>query len=154
MPVLMSGNLINVGPGDPAFIIGSNFTDHFEIGNQKGDDYWLRADIVGPQSEFIFNGRLFLPDQPSGGTVIDNFPKGPEPKGWVRKQLADRPGYLLVDQQTGKTLFGFDILDNHICHVVTNLYSQKGELVAETSMDNFLVHKGPALIGTGGIRIG
>lgn len=154
MTISMSRNLLNVGPKDPAFLIGSNLADHFEIGNQDGVGYWLRADIVGSPAEFIFNGRLFLPSKPASGTIIDNFPKGPTPAGWERQQLVDRPGYSLIDQETGAVLFGFEVTEGHICHVITNLYDQKGSLIAETGKNVFLVHIGPALIGTGGIRIG
>jgi hypothetical protein len=50
----------NVRPGDPAFIIGANACDWFDLGVREGTDYWLEGEIVNG-TEFLFNGRLFLP---------------------------------------------------------------------------------------------
>jgi hypothetical protein len=80
----MSRNWINVRPGDPAFTVGTNICDWFELGTKAGADYWLEGQIVG-EGEYLFNGRLFLPGVTEAGTLIDNFPKGPTPKGWTKR---------------------------------------------------------------------
>jgi hypothetical protein len=108
--------------------------------------------MVGPDKEFLFNGRLFLPGYGQAGTVIDNFPKGPTPHGWKKLQRVDRSGYQLLDQVSNTVLFGFEEIDN-VCHVTTNIYDDFGALIAETLSDNFLVHRGPAMVGTRGIYI-
>lgn len=84
MPAIMSRNWINVRPGDPAFTVGTNICDWFELGTKAGADYWLEGQIVG-EGEYLFNGRLFLPGVTEAGTLIDNFPKGPTPKGWTKR---------------------------------------------------------------------
>lgn len=108
--------------------------------------------MVGPDKEFLFNGRLFLPGHRQPGTVIDNFPKGPAPHGWEKRQLVHTPGYELLDPSTNVVLFGFEEIER-VCHVTTNIYDGAGTLIAETLSDNFLVHRGPAMVGRGGIFI-
>jgi len=105
MPGIMSNNWINVRPGDPAFSIGTNICEYFELGKRLGDDYWLEAQIVG-DAEFFFNGRIFLPGSGSG-TLIDNFPKGPTPQGWTKRQR-DGQGFELVSDAT--VLFGYRVV--------------------------------------------
>ena len=117
MPAIMSGNMINVGPGDPAFNVMSNLCDYFEIGEKGGADVWLEGQIVS--GEFVFNGRIILKDG-SHGTVIDNFPKGPTPKGWNQRRNLDVEGYELFDNR-GELVFSYTIEDR-ICSVQMNLY--------------------------------
>jgi hypothetical protein len=150
MPAMMSLNRINVRPGDPAFAIGTNLCEWFELGRKTGTDYWLEGDIVGTPPEFIFNGRIYMPGSSASGTVIDNFPKGPVPTGWIKRQRISANGYDLVDTND-KILFGYEVLENDICHVTVNIYTSDGTLVAETLADRFLLHRSPAKIGRGGI---
>lgn len=151
MPSVLARNWINVRPGEPAFEVATNICDYFELGTREGQDYWLEGTIVG-EGEFLFNGRLFVPNAHIHGTIIDNFPKGPTPNGWTKKPLMDDDGYSLVDQ-TGKTVFGYRVVDK-ICLVIVNIYSAASELVAESLPHQFLLHSGPARIGRGGIFIG
>jgi hypothetical protein len=152
MPGIMKQNRINVRPGDPAFSIGSNLCDYFELGVRSGTDYWLEAQIVGA-GEFLFNGRIFIPGISEVGTVIDNFPRGPAPNGWTKRQRPDSKGYELVSGN--KTLFGYRVdqtaTPSRLCLVTVNLYTANGELVAESLSDEFRLHRHPAMIGRGGI---
>lgn len=86
---LMKGNLINVKPGGPAFEIATNLCDWFNLGRQEGTDYWLQGELAAG-TEFLFNGRLFHPDSGAAGTIIDNFPKGATPYGWVKHPQSRR----------------------------------------------------------------
>jgi hypothetical protein len=151
MPAIIARNWINVRPGDRCFVLSSNLCDFFQIGDQS-TTYLLHAEMVGPEREFLFNGRLFLPGNSQPGTVIDNFPKGPTPHGWIKRQRVDGNGYELVDRTNGIALFGFEEIED-ICHVTTNVYDGAGNLIVETLPDNFLVHRGPAMVGKGGIYI-
>lgn len=151
MALAMAHNRINVRAGDRAFIVASNLCDLLQIGAQD-TAYLLVAEMVGPDKEFLFNGRLFVPGHDRPGTIIDNFPKGPTPKGWAKYPLVDGNGFTLIEPASNITLFGFEEIDN-ICHIITNLYDETGAIVAETLPDNFLVHRGPAMIGRGGIVI-
>src|SRR5690349_6701581 len=138
MPSIMSQNWINVKPGDPAFSISTNICEYFELGRRDGADYWLEGQIVGG-AEFIFNGRIFVPGISGAGTVIDNFPKGPTPQGWTKRQRADGQGYDLFAD--GKTLFGYRVVPvpipgrgatSALCFVTANLYTAAGQTVAES----------------------
>jgi len=148
MATILARNWINVRPGDPAFIVSTNVCDWFELGQRAGQDYWLEGVILRP-TEFVFNGRLFLPDASEHGTIIDNFPKGPTPTGWIKRQRADGAGYELVSI-AGKSIFGF-LIEGPLCKVTANIYAANGALVAESLVDQFLLHRGPASIGRGGI---
>ena len=61
---LMAMNRVNVRPGDPAFLVGANLCDWFEIGSKTGADHWLQGEIVGSPPEFMFNGRIYVPGFP------------------------------------------------------------------------------------------
>ncbi|MEX2650126.1 MAG: hypothetical protein WD673_14035 [Alphaproteobacteria bacterium] len=144
-------NWINVQPGSPGFLVASNVCDYFELGAKSGGDHWLEGKIVEP-NEFIFNGRIFLPNRAGSGTIIDNFPKGPIPQGWALEPLVDREGYRLV--MGDLTLFGYEVSNNHFCHVTVNIYAADGVIVAESLPGKFSIHRGPARIGRNAIVIG
>src|ERR1041385_6903734 len=152
MPSIMRANWINVVPGNPAFAIGTNVCDYFDLGNRQGSDYWLEGQIVG-LGEFLFNGRIFIPGVSEAGTLIDNFPKAPAPKGWTKRPRPDGTGYELVSD--GKTLFGYRVVTTQIpgtaantprCFGAVSIYTAKGELVAESLPDEFRLHRHPATI--------
>jgi hypothetical protein len=151
MPSVNAGNWVNVAPGDPAFNIMSNMCDFFELGAKTGDDLWLVGEIIGPEREFIFNGRLFLSDG-RVGTVIDSFPRS-VPKGWTRRQALAAEGYDLVDDN-GDVLFGYRVDANHVCHVTVNLYRADGSLAAHGGQAGLVTHGLSVRIGRGGILIG
>jgi hypothetical protein len=144
---LFSKNNFNVHPGEPAFEIATNLCDWFELGIRDGNDYWLEGQIVG-DGEFLFNGRLFLRNG-TAGTIIDNFPRGPMPEGWTRRQRVDEEGYELISND-GVVLFGYRVHDK-ICHVAVNLYAVDGEIVAESVIDELRIYRPPMRIGRGGV---
>jgi hypothetical protein len=170
MPAIIGHNRINIRSGEPCFIIGHNLVDMFEIGRppRPGQPplpartaYWLVAERVGEEAEFSFNGCLFTGEGDIRGTIIDNFPKGPVPEGWVRRQKVDVEGYELIRESDGKVLFGYEVIPpdpatdrGRTCLVTANIYDEFGDLVAETTQHNFRVHRGPASLGRGGIYIG
>jgi hypothetical protein len=157
MPSAMTpSNWFNVRPGDAAFIIGTNACDWFDLGVRGGTDYWLEGEIVNG-TEFLFNGRLFLPTPGQGGTIIDNFPKGPIPYGWTKRSRVDCTGYDLVSQN-GTILFGYRAAsylaagpqtESLIGLVTVNIYAADGGLVAESLPDQFVLLRHPATIGRG-----
>jgi hypothetical protein len=160
MPSIMRDNWINVRPGDPALVLATNVCEWFELGTREGTDYWLEAEIVG-DGEFLFNGRLFLPGVAGTGTIIDNFPKGPTPSGWTRRQRVDGQGYELISDNN--VLFGYRVVPtpipgrsvvSNLCFVAVNIYDSKRGLVAESLPDEFRLHRHPAKIGRGGIVFG
>jgi hypothetical protein len=155
--MLVTGNWINVRPGDPAFSIGKNVCEWFELGARQGADYWLEGQIVGG-GHFLFNGRLFLPGITEASTPIDNFPKGPAPTGWTKRPRIDGDGYEL--ESDGTVLFGYRVIairipgfdtESRICLVAVNLYDSNGALVAEGLPEEFRLHRPPTKIGHGGM---
>jgi hypothetical protein len=143
-----SRNLFNVRPGQAAFEIATNLCDQFELGARAGEDYWLEANLVDGK-DFVFNGRLFLPDhETEAGTIIDNFPKSPAPMGWTKRPRADGDGYELVSPDD-TVIFGYRIVDN-ICHVTVNIYAADGDIVAESTGDELRIYRPPMTIGRGG----
>lgn len=148
MSVGMSGNWINVRPGEPAFNLMSNMCDYFEIGNEAGDDVWLEGQVL--DGEFLFNGRLVLHDG-SSGTVIDNFPRGERLDGWSQRRRVDVEGYELVDPR-GEVIFSYRVED-HVCMVDVSLYQRNGELAATAGQDGIVSHV-PTKLGRNGIVIG
>lgn len=155
MPAVFGGNLINVRWGDPAFSVATNLCDYFSLGTEEGEGHWIEGQMVGPDKEIVFNGRIFFPPSNAAeavnGEIIDNFPRGPVPAGWTRYQRDN--GYDLVDRN-GRTLFGYTVGDDGTCVVTVNIYTAEGELAAESTDGSLLVHKGPARLGRNGIAIG
>jgi hypothetical protein len=143
-----SNNFFNVRRGQPAFEIATNLCDQFELGTQASEDYWLEATLADGR-EFIFNGRLFLPDHATeAGTIIDNFPKSPAPIGWTKRPRTDGDGYELVSPD-GTVIFGYRIVDN-VCHVTVNIYAADGDIVAESTGNELRVYRPPMTIGRNG----
>jgi hypothetical protein len=146
----------NVRRGDPAFIIGTHAYDWFDLGVREGTNYWLQVEIVNG-TEFLFNGRLFLPTPGHGGTIIDNFPKGPIPDGWTKRSHVDSTGYDLVSWN-GTVLFGYRAAcyliaglqkESLVGLVTVNIYAADGGLVAESLPNRFVLLRHPATIGRG-----
>jgi len=129
--------------GAPSFNVASNYVPRFTIGSPEGDDVWLRGELVGDDRQPVFSGHLFLSDG-SAGTVIDNFPKGPTPNGWTKRQRLNGAGYELVDDE-GRILFGFSIDEYGICDVTVNLYDMDGETVATANGQDGLITNGAAV---------
>ncbi|WP_156397167.1 hypothetical protein [Sphingomonas sp. Root1294] len=148
MMASMSGNWINVRPGDPAFNVLTNMCDYFELGNSSGNDVWLEGRIV--EGEFVFNGRLYLKNGKLG-TLIDSFPKGPVQEGWTQRRKLDADGYELLDEH-GEVIFGYHV-DGKICVVDVNLYKANGELAAHGGQGGMVSHV-PTKLGRNGIIIG
>ena len=133
MSAFLSKNVIDEGTVN-YFYFGSSLTPYFEIGQQSGTEVWLEGALAGPEEEFVFNGRLFVPGHHQVGTVIDNFPVGPAPAGWFIRKHVDNDGYDLVRPVTNEVLFGY-IVRGNMCYVTTNLYSQSGKLVVRATSD-------------------
>jgi len=148
----LSQNYLNVLPGNPAILVASNLCDYFELGH-KASGHWLEGNIIKSSNDFVFNGRMYLPGGNNAGIIIDNFPKASLPKGWLKRPNMNSEGYELVDSN-GTILFAYEVLPNKICHVTVNVYDADGTMVAESLPNEFIIHKGPAMIGRNGISIG
>jgi hypothetical protein len=147
MPIEMRGSTATgTVQSDLGFRVASNNYNGFQIGDPSHTKYYLIAYIVYAAKEYIFNGRLLLSNR-HAGTIIDNFPKGPVQQGWEKVMRPDQDGYDLREMTTGTIIFGYKIIDN-ICVVTTNLYDEKGNIIAESRGDDFIIH-GPCIVGGG-----
>lgn len=140
MPIVMSGNYIFVRPGEKCYKIASNFTNYVEVGLPGGTEYYLEARIES--DSFVLNGILWGP----GGTPInlrDNFPDGPA----SRRQVLPN-GYRILAQD-GQPLLGIEVVGD-VCLIRGRLLDKDGAVIAEESGDDFLIHRGPAVLGKSG----
>ena len=147
MAVEMRGNRIIDANQRRKFNIHSNQVRGFEIGEEGVTAYYLSGEVVGQdeEEEFLFNGKLFLPNAEPGGIIIDSFPKAEAPQGWEKRHSIDPVGWDLVHRNTGTVILGFRERGD-ICDVTTNVYDENGEVVAECAEDTLKIHRGPANI--------
>ena len=142
MPITMSGNYIFAGPNDRCFKVASNFTNYLELGLPGAGSYYLEARIEN--DEFKINARLW--DRVSSQEIVirDNFPTGQ--RGVTRDDLPN--GYRIKDSH-GNLILGIEARDK-ICSISGRIEARDGTLVAESEADDFLVYKGPAVLGRAG----
>ena len=146
MPVVMSDNFIFVNPGQKAFKVASNFTNYVQLGLPSPDaSYYLEARIENDQ--FLVDARLWEPDSQEYLSMANNLPKGPS---WSRKMT--RNGWLVVDRND-HTLLGVEATGN-ICHLKGRIIDRDGTMIAEDAGDDFLIHRGPAILGRMGDAFG
>jgi hypothetical protein len=116
-----------------------------------GDDIWLEGQIIGPENEFVFNGRLFS-QLGHVGTIFDNFPRASMPGGWTRRVSPLHDGYDLVGAN-GETIFAYRVDANRICHITVDLYTANGSLAAHGGQGALVTHV-PTMLGRNGKMIG
>ena len=138
MAISMRGNFIFVGPDEKYFKVASNFTNYLELGLPSGEDYYLEARIEG--GNFKINATLWEPSEASAIIIKDNLPRD---SGLVRDIFPN--GWRLNDS-TGQLVLGLEANGNE-CHIRGRVRTKSGEIIAEESGDDFLVHRGPAVLG-------
>jgi hypothetical protein len=144
MSIRITGNYFFVSPGQPAFMVSSNFTNYVELGRQGVTDYYLEGKI--DDGEFVINASLPDPESEVVCQVVDNFPQ----KSGCQRHMTGN-GYDIVSG-TGELLLGIRIKDN-ICFLQGTIYDLDRNVVAEGTEDDFLVHRGPLTLGkSGGAR--
>lgn len=148
---LFAKNIINEG-SKRYFDLGTTLCPYFEIGDAIGTDIWLEGQLVGPEEEYLFNGRLFVPGIIGSGTIIDNFPKSPAPSGWYIRKHVDEEGYDLINQADEQVLFGYRTVGN-TCLVTTNLYTRSGSLIVRVTTLGLEVRGVQLRLGRHGIQM-
>ena len=142
----MSGNYIFVEQGSKAYEVASNFTNYLELGTPGADpDYYFEAQI--DNDEFIIDAVLREPSSPTPLRIVKSFPEGGP---WKKDMLTN--GWRIVDPN-GELILGLEVNGN-ICHIKGKVKSRDGTLVAEDSNNNFLIYKGPAVLGRSGTSRG
>jgi hypothetical protein len=146
VPITMRGNWLFVQPGDPAYKVASNYTNYLELGTPGQTAYHLVARIE--EGEFLVTAQLV---NPADGTVqiVDNFPETSE--GLERRMTST--GYQIVGP-SGNLVLGIELLDERTCLLRGTIVDKSGEVVAKDEGDDFLVFRGPAILGKAGDSIG
>ena len=147
MPVFMRGNYIFVEPGRKCFEVSSNFTNYLELGIQGITKYYLEAKIVS--DEFKISGILLDKNGEVLCRLKDNFIEKSED---CNKEMT-RYGYRIKDKD-GNLVFEIQVGNNLVCHLKGTIYGDSGEIVAQDREDEFIILKGPAIIGKSGNAIG
>ncbi len=138
MSMVMTGNYILVEPGKKAFKVASNFTNYLELGARGTTSYYLEARIQN--DEFLINATLLTPHGRSAARIVNNFPEQPD----CRKEMTPH-GYRIIDN-SGGLLLGIESRRN-VCILRGTVYDSNGQIVAQDKGDDFLVYRGPAILG-------
>lgn len=141
MTVTMRGNFIFVEPGQKAYKVASNFTNYLELGLLGGTDYYLLARVE--TDEFLIDAQLHEPNSGAAVEIKDNFPVG---EILPREMLPN--GYRILDTR-GELLIGIEV-DGNICMIRGRISAVDGSIIAESSEDDFLIYRGPAVLGKSG----
>jgi len=147
MPVFMKGNYIFVEPGHKCFEVSSNFTNYLELGIQGITKYYLEAKIEN--DEFKISGILLDKNGELLCRLKDNFVEAPE---YCSKEMTP-DGYRIKDKD-GNVVFEIHVENDLICHLRGTIYGDSGEIVAQDKEGEFIILKGPAIIGKSGNAIG
>ena len=62
-------------------------------------------------------------------------------------------GYRIKDKD-GNLVFEIQVENDHTCHLKGIIYGEAGEIVAQDREGQFIIFRGPALIGKSGNAIG
>jgi len=145
--VFMRGNYIFVEPGRKCFEVSSNFTNYLELGIQGITEYYLEAKIEN--NEFKISGTLLDKNGELLCRLKDNFIEAS--KG-CNKEMTPY-GYRIKDKD-GTLVFEIQAENDLICHLKGTIYGESGEVVAQDREGEFIILKGPAIIGKSGNAIG
>lgn len=143
----MKGNYIFVQPGNKCFEVSSNFTNYLELGIRGITKYYLETKIE--DEEFIISGILL----DNNGEILcrlnDNFIESSE---GCNKEMTQY-GYRIKDND-GNIVFEIQVKNDFICHLRGIIYGESGEIIAQDREGEFIILKGPAIIGKSGNSIG
>lgn len=142
MSVIMKGSYIFVQPGEKAYKVASNYTNYLELGQPGVTDYYFEARVVA--DEFRINASFMDPSIEHRVKVVENVPESP---GLKRTML--RNGYQIEDEN-GRLILGLEVQGQNVCVIRGAVYDERGEVVAESRQGDFIVHRGPAVIGKSG----
>lgn len=143
MAIHMAGNYMFVRPDQKHFIVASNFTNYFEIGDKSSTQYYLEARVE--DDEFLVNGRLYVPGCEDWCEIADNLPTG----GPCAKTVLQN-GYR-VEDSNGDLILEILVSQNGLqCNISGTVYDENGTVVADGGSNGFDIHHGPAVIGKSG----
>jgi len=143
MPVYLKGNYIFTSPGKKAFLASSNFVNYIELGKKGITAYYLEAKIEN--NEFIVNGKLFDSKSNFLCTLKNNHLEEMHKK--CRMVINNKgQGYRIFDEDNNVVIELF-LKDLNTCILRGTFYDDKGNIIAEGNEEDFLLYKGPAVLG-------
>src|SRR5438309_3761880 len=150
MPIHMRGNYIFVAPGEPCFLVSSDYTNYLEIGRPGLDDFFLIAYIQ--EKHHFIDAALFGNNGKPVCRVARNHLDELFEGDWEVKTRVD--GGFAVVNSDDRNLMNLRLLNGGICLIEGKFYNKSGELVASGNDQDFLIFKGPAVIGKSGLAKG
>ena len=147
MAVVMRGNYFFVTPGQKCYKISSNFTNYFQIGIRNVTSYYLEAKIA--ENEFVVSGKLLNSDGKLACSIENNYVS--ETENVVKEMTSS--GYRLKHKD-GDVFFEITVTSENVCLLKGKVFDENGQVVAEDKNEDFLVYRGPAIVGKSGNTIG
>lgn len=141
MSIQIRGNWLFVRQGEPHYFVASNYTNYLELGSRGETEYYLEARIEG--GEFLVDADLPYPDSNEVCRIRDNFPE----TDCEKERTGD--GYQILTPEE-EPFFGIRRVRENRCLIRGTVYDGEGEIVAEENGEDFLVHRGPAVLGKSG----
>ncbi len=138
MSVVMTGNYIFVQPGQRCFRVASNLTNYLELGVRGATEYYLECRIDA--GDFVINATLLDRAGRKVCDILNNFPQGPD----CRKEMT-RNGYRILGRSED-LLLGIEATGD-ICSLKGTVYGNGGAIIAEDRGEDFLIFRGPAVLG-------
>lgn len=138
MSVVMKDNYIFVRPGQKCYRVASNFTNYLEVGVKGVTTYYLEARIADDQ--FLINASLLDSSGKKACEIVNSFPEGAA----CRREMTPH-GYRIVSQ-SADLLLGIEAKDD-VCSLKGTIYDGSGGTVAQDQDDDFLIYRGPAVLG-------
>jgi hypothetical protein len=143
MPISIRGSYIFTSPGQKAFLASSNFVNYIELGKKGVTAYYLEAQIKN--GEFVVSGTLYDSHGSFLCRLVNNNLEEMQRKCEM-KLHEGRRGYKVVTENQEVVIELF-IKDENICILKGTFYDERGELVAKGNETDFLIFKGPAVLG-------
>jgi len=151
MSVRLSNNYIFVKPGQKAFLAASNYVNYLELGRKGLNDHYLKAEIK--DDEFVVSGKLYDEKGTALCTIRENNLEDMASKcklNWLRNG-----GYEVIHEERGQLLKIATMPEqSNICILQGKFYDSKGNLIAEGNDQDFVIYKGPAVLGKSGSALG
>lgn len=143
MPIFMRGNYIFTGPGQKAFLASSNFVNYIELGKKGVTAYHLEAKIRN--EEFLVSGKLFDSRGNFLCKLVDNQLEEVQ-RGCSIVFHEEGRGYKVVTR-TQEVVIELFLKDENTCILRGEFYDENGNIIAKGDTIDFLIFKGPAILG-------
>jgi hypothetical protein len=147
MSLTISGSYFFVQPGEKCYKVASNYTNYLQLGVKGVTKYYFESKIV--DDEFLISATLLDKEGKVACELSNNFIT--EGKGCTKEMLPN--GYRVLDKSREK-IFEILVSEKNICELKGPIYDGDGNLIAKDENGNYLVFRGPAIIGRSDGAIG